>query len=294
MYSIRSPAHLRDLAGRDPRDRALLPPLGVDHGSACGHCRAATTSVELSRGQSRSTTRIRRVDRAAQPLLEQLDHPPLLLDERVDPRRLGVEEVGDRALCCSSEERDANVAKLRPSVDARSAWLDQPACRLSSRAICATEVRASEPRIGGTRTSRRSGSSRLTMAEPSSARCIARPAARPASPQTGNHEIAGREHRDVVIAKPSSEIVARSSIAATSPSSECPSRRRRAPRLDRRSARDVRRPSHDRRRRRSRAAASGRSLRHLAQQSWISASSALISASISASGAAGRTGRSAG
>ncbi|HXG59356.1 MAG TPA: hypothetical protein VNL91_10070 [Thermoanaerobaculia bacterium] len=45
-------------------------------------------------------------------LLQESDHPLLLLDERVDPRRLGVEEVGDLSLNRDRREWDPLVQQI--------------------------------------------------------------------------------------------------------------------------------------------------------------------------------------
>ena len=44
-------------------------------------------------------------------LFEKRDHPPLLVDERVDPRRLGVEEVGDLASDAPMEDIGSGVSR---------------------------------------------------------------------------------------------------------------------------------------------------------------------------------------
>ena len=72
--------------------RSAMPSRSVDANAAQTHCSGSIASTWPARPRS-GTARSRRAARSSR-----VDHPPLLLDERVDPRRLGVEEVGDRAL----------------------------------------------------------------------------------------------------------------------------------------------------------------------------------------------------
>jgi hypothetical protein len=78
----------------------------------------------------------------AAPLFKQVDQPPLLLDERVDPRCLGVEKAGDSPLRVQDQVREWQVRYLL-SVEVVLSVAAKVACKLRPQVI---EPIADEPR----------------------------------------------------------------------------------------------------------------------------------------------------
>lgn len=102
-------AHLQHVTRRNPWNGRVLPPF-----RPVAARRVATSELCEQRQLPARPLRVLNrtcVDRDA-ALFEKRDHPPLPIDERVNPSRLGVEEVGDRALLVERREGKGDFAEV--------------------------------------------------------------------------------------------------------------------------------------------------------------------------------------